>query len=91
MPVSRWVKTPVLAAVESLFQAYESTLAEGLKVERRLFHGLFATKDQKEGKQGNNLLSPPCSDVAVQVWRRSRRRGSPTSHISEPPHQHLLA
>jgi len=66
MPVSRWVKTPLLTAVESLFQAYESTLTEGLKVERRLFYGLFATKDQKEGKQGNNnLLSPPRSDMTI--------------------------
>lgn len=31
------------------FAAYELTLAEGLKYERRIFHGLFATNDQKEG------------------------------------------
>jgi hypothetical protein len=30
-------------------QAYEMTLAEGLRFERRTFHGLFATNDQKEG------------------------------------------
>ena len=30
--------------------AYEMTLAEGLRFERRLFHGLFATNDQKEGE-----------------------------------------
>lgn len=30
--------------------AYELTLAEGLRFERRIFHGLFATNDQKEGK-----------------------------------------
>lgn len=29
--------------------AYELTLAEGLRFERRIFHGLFATNDQKEG------------------------------------------
>lgn len=39
----------VLAAKESVNRAYESTLAEGLLFERRLFHGLFATEDQKEG------------------------------------------
>jgi len=39
----------VQAGKEAVNAAYESTLAEGLKVERRLFHGLFATKDQKEG------------------------------------------
>jgi enoyl-CoA hydratase len=32
-----------------LFEAYELTLAEGLHFERRTFHGLFATHDQKEG------------------------------------------
>jgi len=30
--------------------AYELNLAEGLRLERRVFHGLFATNDQKEGK-----------------------------------------
>ncbi|KAF9781331.1 enoyl-CoA hydratase [Thelephora terrestris] len=39
----------VQAGKEAVNAAYESTLTEGLKVERRLFHGLFATKDQKEG------------------------------------------
>ena len=31
-------------------KAYELTLAEGLRLERRIFHGLFATNDQKEGE-----------------------------------------
>jgi enoyl-CoA hydratase len=30
-------------------RAYETTLAEGVKFERRLFQSLFATVDQKEG------------------------------------------
>jgi enoyl-CoA hydratase len=30
-------------------RAYETTLAEGVRFERRLFHSLFATEDQKEG------------------------------------------
>ena len=29
--------------------AYETTLAEGVRFERRIFNGLFATEDQKEG------------------------------------------
>jgi enoyl-CoA hydratase len=29
--------------------AYETTLAEGIHFERRLFHASFATEDQKEG------------------------------------------
>jgi enoyl-CoA hydratase len=39
----------VLAAKESVNRAYETTLAEGVRHERRLFHALFATADQKEG------------------------------------------
>jgi enoyl-CoA hydratase len=39
----------VLMAKESINRAYETTLAEGVRFERRLFHSLFATLDQKEG------------------------------------------
>jgi enoyl-CoA hydratase len=39
----------VLAAKEAVNRAYETTLAEGVRFERRLFHALFATADQKEG------------------------------------------
>ncbi len=39
----------VMAAKESVNRAYESTLSEGILFERRVFHSLFATEDQKEG------------------------------------------
>ena len=39
----------VMAAKESINRAYESALAEGTLFERRMFHSLFATNDQKEG------------------------------------------
>jgi enoyl-CoA hydratase len=39
----------VLAAKEAVDRAYETTLAEGVRFERRVFHGLFATHDQNEG------------------------------------------
>lgn len=39
----------VLVAKETVNRAFESTLAEGLRFERRVFHSLFATEDQKEG------------------------------------------
>ena len=39
----------VIALKESVQRAFEAPLAEGLRFERRLFHGLFATEDQKEG------------------------------------------
>ena len=44
-------KSPIatMAAKEAVNRAYETTLAEGVMFERRLFHGLFASEDQKEG------------------------------------------
>jgi enoyl-CoA hydratase len=39
----------VMMAKESVNRSYESTLAEGTRFERRLFHSAFATEDQKEG------------------------------------------
>jgi enoyl-CoA hydratase len=36
-------------AKEAVNRAFESTLAEGLLYERRLFHSCFATEDQSEG------------------------------------------
>jgi enoyl-CoA hydratase len=39
----------VMIAKECVNRAYETTLAEGVRFERRAFHSLFATEDQKEG------------------------------------------
>ncbi|ESW85685.1 enoyl-CoA hydratase [Mesorhizobium sp. M1005] len=39
----------VMMAKEAVNRAYETTLTEGLRFERRLFHSLFALDDQKEG------------------------------------------
>jgi enoyl-CoA hydratase len=39
----------VMMIKESVNRAYESTLAEGVQFERRMFHSTFATDDQKEG------------------------------------------
>jgi enoyl-CoA hydratase len=39
----------VLVAKEAVNRAFETTLAEGVRFERRVFHALFATDDQKEG------------------------------------------
>jgi enoyl-CoA hydratase len=41
---------PILMMVkESVNAAYETSLSEGIHLERRLFHSAFATEDQKEG------------------------------------------
>jgi enoyl-CoA hydratase len=34
---------------ESINRSYETTLTEGIRFERRVFHSMFATADQKEG------------------------------------------
>ena len=39
----------VMMTKESVNRSYETTLAEGVRFERRLFHSMFATDDQKEG------------------------------------------
>jgi enoyl-CoA hydratase len=39
----------VMMIKESVNRAYESSLADGVQYERRLFHSTFATEDQKEG------------------------------------------
>ena len=39
----------VMMTKETVNRAYETTLAEGLKFERRVFHSMFALEDQKEG------------------------------------------
>jgi enoyl-CoA hydratase len=38
-----------MMAKEAVNRAFETTLAEGVRFERRLFHAMFATDDQKEG------------------------------------------
>jgi enoyl-CoA hydratase len=38
-----------MVAKEAVNAAFETTLTEGLRFERRTFHALFATADQKEG------------------------------------------
>jgi len=39
----------VMMVKESVNRAYESSLSDGVQYERRIFHSLFATEDQKEG------------------------------------------
>lgn len=42
-------KLAVMTAKEAIGRSFEVSLAEGLKFERRVFHALFSTEDQKEG------------------------------------------
>jgi enoyl-CoA hydratase len=47
--VCEYSRMAVLAAKESINRAFESGLSDGVMFERRLFHAMFATEDQKEG------------------------------------------
>lgn len=47
--ISEYSQIATMAAKESVNRAYEGTLSDGIVFERRLFHALFATADQKEG------------------------------------------
>ncbi len=47
--ISSFSQASVLMAKESVNRAFDSSLSEGLRFERRLFQSLFATADQKEG------------------------------------------
>ncbi len=47
--ISDFSQIAVMAAKESINRAFEGSLTDGVMFERRLFHALFATTDQKEG------------------------------------------
>ena len=47
--ISDFSQLAVMAAKESVNRAFESGLSDGVMFERRLFHALFATNDQKDG------------------------------------------
>jgi enoyl-CoA hydratase len=49
----------VLAAKEAVNVAFETSLAEGVRFERRIFHSMFATADQKEGMAAFVAKRPP--------------------------------
>jgi enoyl-CoA hydratase len=49
----------VLGAKEAVNRAFETSLAEGVRFERRVFHSLFATADQKEGMAAFVAKRPP--------------------------------
>lgn len=49
LQIAQFSQLAVMAAKESVNRAFEGTLADGVMFERRLFHALFATEDQKEG------------------------------------------
>ena len=49
----------VMMIKDAVNRAYETTLSEGVRYERGLFHGAFGTDDQKEGMQAFLEKRPP--------------------------------
>ena len=49
----------LIAAKEAVNRSFETSLAEGVRFERRTFHALFATKDRKEGMTAFIEKRPP--------------------------------
>ncbi|RMD87788.1 MAG: enoyl-CoA hydratase [Alphaproteobacteria bacterium] len=49
--IAAFSRPAVMIAKEAVNRAFETTLAEGVRFERRVFHSLFAFEDQKEGMQ----------------------------------------
>jgi enoyl-CoA hydratase len=49
LQICEFSQIAVMAAKESVNRAFEGTLSDGVMFERRMFHALFATADQKEG------------------------------------------
>lgn len=47
--IASWSKPSTMIAKEAVNRAFETSLAEGIRFERRVFYSLFATADQKEG------------------------------------------
>ncbi len=57
--IAGYGKLATMAAREAVDRALESGLREGILFERRIFHGLFATADQKEGMAAFVEKRPP--------------------------------
>ena len=57
--IAKLSRPSVFMAKEAVNRAFESTLAEGIRYERRLFHSTFALADQKEGMQAFIDKRPP--------------------------------
>ena len=77
----------VMMTKEAVNRAYETTLAEGMRFERRVFHAMFALDDQKEGMAafiGKRAarVSQPLTWPAKTVREALTPRGSST--ISRP-------
>ncbi len=59
LQIAQFGRLAVMATKESVNRAFEGSLSDGLMYERRLFHALFSTEDQKEGMDAFMNKRPP--------------------------------
>ncbi len=57
--IASFSKPAIQIAKEAVNASYESSLAEGVRFERRLFHATFGTDDRKEGMTAFEEKRPP--------------------------------
>jgi enoyl-CoA hydratase len=57
--IAAFSRPGTMVAKETVNRAFETPLAEGLRFERRMFHALFGTEDQKEGMAAFVEKRPP--------------------------------
>ncbi|MDX2233210.1 MAG: enoyl-CoA hydratase [Hyphomonadaceae bacterium] len=57
--IAGYSKPALMVCKEAINRGFEATLAEGVRFERRVFHALFATADQKEGMAAFIAKRPP--------------------------------
>jgi len=81
--IASFGRVSVQAGKEAVNLAYETTLEQGLNFERRIFHSLFATHDQKEGKSCRRLDLWPIAYISLQEWPRLRRSASLHSNMNK--------
>ena len=74
----------VKAAKEVVNKSQDLPLREGLEFERKVFHGLFGSKDQKIGRSWRLWLRKRCenTDMCLQACQSLWRRRSRTGHMS---------
>ena len=70
----------VMAAKEAVNRAFETSLAEGIRFERRIFHSLFATADQKEGMTPSSRSGRPNSRINSSSSRGAGKAREPAIH-----------
>ncbi len=79
----------VMMTKEAVNRSYETTLAEGIRFERRVFHSMFALDDQKEGmaafaEKRSAELSATAERLPAIARRRSGVDAPESSTISRP-------